>query len=101
MQHFALFFIKRKIATVNRKKDFQTSYPPKNAGIRGIFVSKVTANEKRGGLKVVAFDRFPFMLVLLRFSKKSMQAPSCRRPKTAHRTLLMSFAFNNCLQISA
>ncbi len=67
-----VYFSSNKIATVNRRKDFQTSYPPKNTGIRGIFVSKVSANEKRGGLKLVAFDRFPFMLVSLRFSKKSM-----------------------------
>ncbi len=40
-------------------------------------------NEKRGFLKVVAFDRSPFKLFTLRFSNKSVQAPSCERPKTA------------------
>jgi hypothetical protein len=34
---------------------------------------KVLTNEKRGGLKVVAFDRFPFKLFTLRFSNKSVQ----------------------------
>jgi len=62
---------------------------------------KVSTNEKRGRLKVVAFDRSPFKLFSLRFSKKSVQAPSCRRSKTTQRTLFMSFAFNNCLQITA
>jgi hypothetical protein len=53
---------------------------------------------KEGGLKVVAFGRFPFKVFSLRFSKKSVQAPSYWRQKT---TLFMSFAFNNCLQITA
>jgi hypothetical protein len=35
---------------------------------------KVLINEKRGGLKVVAFDRSPFKLVSLRLSNKSVQA---------------------------
>jgi hypothetical protein len=38
---------------------------------------KVLSNEKRGNLKVVAFDRSPFKLFTLTFSNKSMQAPSC------------------------
>jgi hypothetical protein len=42
---------------------------------------KVLPNEKRGGLKVVAFDRSPFKLFTLRFSNKLVQAPSCERPK--------------------
>jgi hypothetical protein len=42
---------------------------------------------KRGVLKVVAFDRSPFKLFSLRFSTKSVQAPSCERPKTTQRTL--------------
>ncbi len=49
-------------------------------------LSKVLANEKRGRLKVVAFDRSPFKLISLRFSNKSEQAPSCGRPKTTQRT---------------
>ncbi len=61
---------------------------------------KVLTNEKRGGLKVVAFDRSPFKLFTLRFSNKSVQAPSCDRPRTAPRTLFQSFANNNCFQIT-
>ena len=60
---------------------------------------KVLTNENRGGLKVVAFDRSPFKLFTLRFSNKSVQAPSCERPRTAPRTLFLSFANNNCFQI--
>ncbi len=33
---------------------------------------KVLTNEKRGGLKVLAFDRSPFKLFSLRFSAKSV-----------------------------
>jgi hypothetical protein len=62
---------------------------------------KVMTNEKRGGLKVVAFDRSPFKLISLRFSNKSVQAPSCGRPKTTQRTMFLSFEINNCLQIMA
>jgi hypothetical protein len=62
---------------------------------------KVLTNEKRGGLKVVAFDRFPFKLFTRRFSNKSVQAPSSERPKTTQRTLFLSFEINNCLQITA
>jgi hypothetical protein len=39
-------------------------------------------NEKRGGLKDVAFDRSPFKLFSLRFSNKSVEAPSSHRMKT-------------------
>ena len=49
---------------------------------------------------MVAFDRYPFKLVTLKFSNKSVQAPSCERPRTAPRTLFLSFANNNCLQIT-
>ncbi len=63
-------------------------------------VLKVLTNEKRGGLKVVSFDRSPFKLFTLRFSNKSMQAPSCERPRTAPRTLFLSFSNNNCFQIT-
>ncbi len=51
------------------------------------------------GLKVVAFDRSPFMLFTLRFSNKSVLAPSCERPKTAQRTLFLSSEINNCSQL--
>jgi hypothetical protein len=48
---------------------------------------KPLANEKRGGLKVVTFDRPPFKLFTLKFSNKSVQVPSCERPRTAQQTL--------------
>jgi hypothetical protein len=53
---------------------------------------KVLTNEKRGGLELAAFDRSPFKLFSLKFSNKSVQAPSCERHKTAPRTLFLSFA---------
>jgi hypothetical protein len=61
---------------------------------------KVFTNEKRGGLRVISFDRSPFKLFSQKFSKKSVQAPSCKRPRTAPRTLFVSFASNNCFQIA-
>ncbi len=64
------------------------------------FDLKVLSNEKRGNLKVVAFDRSPFKLFTLRFSNKSMQAPSCERPRTDQRTLFLSFESNNCFPIT-
>ena len=63
-------------------------------------VLKVMMNEKRALLKVVPFDRSPFMLFTLRFSNKSVQAPSCNRPKTARRTLFLFFANNVCFAIT-
>ncbi len=62
---------------------------------------KVLTNEKRGGLKVIAFDRSPFKLFTLRFSNQSVQAPSFERRRTAQRSLFLSFEINNCFQISA
>jgi hypothetical protein len=56
-------------------------------------------NEKRGGLKVVAFDRSPFKLFSLKFSTKSVQAPTCERPKTTQRTLSLSFEIKNYFPI--
>jgi hypothetical protein len=61
---------------------------------------KILTNEKRGGLKVVTFDRSPFKVFSLRFSKKSVQAPSCKRTKTTQRTLFLSFEMNNCFPIT-
>ncbi len=61
---------------------------------------KLLTNEKRGGLRVILFDRSPFELFSRKFSKESVQAPSCERPRTALRTLFVSFAINNCFQIS-
>ncbi len=55
---------------------------------------KVLTNEKRGGLKVVALDRPPFKLFTLRFSNKSVQAPTSEMPKTTQRTLFLSFEIN-------
>jgi hypothetical protein len=42
---------------------------------------KVLNSEKRGGLKVVSFDRSSFKLFTLRFSNKSVQIPSCESLK--------------------
>jgi hypothetical protein len=69
----------------------------KNVPLKCYFNSflKVLTNEKRGGLKVVAFDRSPFKLFTLRFSNKSVQAPSCERLRTAQRTLFLSFEIKN------
>jgi hypothetical protein len=39
-----------------------------------VYILKVLTNEKRGGLKVVAFDRSPFKLFTLRFLNKSVHA---------------------------
>jgi hypothetical protein len=44
---------------------------------------KVLTNEKRGGLKVIAFDKSPFNVFRLKFSNESIQSSSCERPKTA------------------
>ncbi len=68
--------------------------------VNAFYVLKVLTNEKRGGLKVVAFDKSPFKLLTLRFSTKSVQAPSCNRPKTTQRTLFLSFEINNCFPIT-
>ncbi len=62
---------------------------------------KVLTNEKRGGLTVVAFDRSPFKLFTLKFSSKSVQAPSYERPETTQRNIFLSFEINNCLPITA
>ncbi len=61
---------------------------------------KLLTNEKRGGLRVILFDRSPFKLFSRKFSKESVQAPSYERPRTAPRPLFVSFAINNCFQIS-
>jgi hypothetical protein len=42
------------------------------------------------GLKVIAFDRSPFKLFTLRFTNKSVKAPSSERPKTSQRTMFLS-----------
>jgi hypothetical protein len=34
------------------------------------------------------------------FKKFSVQAPTCERPKTAQRTLFMSFEINNCFPVT-
>ena len=61
---------------------------------------KVLTNEKRDGLNLVSFDWSRFKLFVLKFSKKSVQTPSCERPKTAQRTLFLSFEINNCFPIT-
>ncbi len=57
-------------------------------------ILKVLTNEKRGGLRVISFDRSPFKLFSRKFSKESVQAPSCERHKTTQRTLFLLFANN-------
>jgi hypothetical protein len=49
---------------------------------------------------VVSFDGSSFKLILRKFSNKSVQAPSCKRPKTTQRTLFLSFEINNCFPIT-
>jgi hypothetical protein len=49
---------------------------------------KVFTNEKRGGLIEISFDRPPFKLLSRKFSKESVQAPSCERHKTTQRTIV-------------
>ncbi len=44
-----------------------------------------------------AFDRSLFKLFTLRFSSKSVQAPSCEKPKTTQRTLFLSFEINKLI----
>jgi hypothetical protein len=48
----------------------------------------------------VALERSPFQVFSLRFSKKSAQAPSCKRPKTTQRTLFLSFEIKNWFPIT-
>jgi hypothetical protein len=48
---------------------------------------KVLTNEKRGGLKVVAFDRSPLQLFTLRFSNKSVQADASMKQSERKRPL--------------
>ncbi len=61
---------------------------------------KVLTNEKRGGLRVISFDRSPFKLFSQKFSKESVQAPTCERHKTTQRTLFLLFANNNWFPIT-
>ncbi len=55
---------------------------------------KVLTNEKRGGLRVISFDRSPFKLISRKFSKEYVQALSCERHKTTQQTLFLLFANN-------
>ncbi len=81
------------------------TFPKANSGQDGnqgstLAFLKVLANEKRRGLKVVAFNKSPFKLFTLKFSKESVQAPSCKRPKTTQRTPFLSFEINNWFPIT-
>ncbi len=67
-----------------------------SANIKGIELT----NEKRGGLRVISCDRPPFKLISQKFSKESMQAPSCESHKTIQRTLFLLFANNNWFPIT-
>jgi hypothetical protein len=60
---------------------------------------KVLTNEKRGGVKEVAFDMSCFKLFTLKFSNKSVQSSSCERCKTAQRILFLLLANNNYFPI--
>jgi hypothetical protein len=67
-----------------------------------VFTLKVmTINKKRGGLNLVSFDWSRCKLFTLKFSKESVQIPSCERPKTAQRTLFMSFDFNTVVPLTS
>jgi hypothetical protein len=55
---------------------------------------KVFTNEKRVELILISFDRPPFKLLSQKFSKESVQAPSCERHKTTQLTLFLLFADN-------
>jgi hypothetical protein len=55
---------------------------------------KVLTNDKRGGVRVTSFDRPPFKLLSRKFSKDSVQAPSCERHKTLSEHLILLFAIN-------
>ncbi len=61
---------------------------------------KVLTNEKRGGLRVISFDRSPFKLISRKFSEESVQAPLCERHKTTQRTLFILFANKNWFPIT-
>ncbi len=76
-------------------KGEQSANKFRKSQIRKFSGLKALTNENRGGLKEVSFDRSPFKLFTLRFSNKSVEAPSCERPKTAPRTLFLLFANNN------
>jgi hypothetical protein len=59
-----------------------------------LMAAKTSKLKGIGGLRVISFDRSPFTLFLQKFSKESVQAPSCKRHKTTQRTLFLLFA--NC-----
>jgi hypothetical protein len=55
---------------------------------------KVSTNEKRGGLKVVVFDRPPFKLLSRKFSKESVPPHPVRGIKPLSEHLFLLFANN-------
>jgi hypothetical protein len=79
---FCAFVVHLKITSENLQL-LETSF----------FYLKVLTNKKSGGLKVVAFERPPFKLFMLRFSNKAVKAPSCERPKTAQRRVFLLFEY--------
>jgi hypothetical protein len=94
--------IEHKLHYRERRYEFMNTGIQKDTStFRDITALKVLINEKRGGLKVVAFNRSPFKLFTLRFSNKSVQNPSCERRRTSQRSLFLSFEINNCFQILA
>jgi hypothetical protein len=50
-------------------------------------------------MKVVAFDRSPSKLFMLRFSNKPVQIQSCERPKTTQRGVFL-FCYLNTIIVS-
>jgi hypothetical protein len=97
---FILHWLLSHISVENLSKKLSAKGSKRSARWKN-HVLKVLINENRGGLKVASFDRSPFKLFTLRFSNKSVQAPSCERPKTAPRTLFLLFANKNCIPIPA
>ncbi len=59
-----------------------------------------TERKQAGGLNLVSFHRSRWKLFTLKFSKESVLTPYCERPKTAQRTLFLSFEINNCFPIT-
>jgi hypothetical protein len=56
-----------------RRIPYQFCAPPP---VHKYLCLKVLTNEKRGGLRVGSFDRYPVKLFSLKFSNKLVQAPS-------------------------
>jgi hypothetical protein len=93
---FAVFVSNPIGSGSNRNSDPALKGQPEtvNRAYRAVAALKVLTNEKKGGLRIISFDRSPFKLFSRKFSKESVQAPSCERHKTTQRTLFLLFANN-------